>query len=309
MNEVKLIDCTIRDGGLMNNWEFSLEAVRSLYEANIRAGVDIMEMGYRVSPKVFNREDHGPWRFCDEAVLRQVVTEKPESMKIAVMGDIGRCEKENFIPKKESVIDIFRLACYIHQIDEAIEMSNHLNELGYMTFFNIMAVSAVDKEDLQACLAKVNETGAEGVYLADTFGSFIAADIRERLSFYREACPNLKLGFHGHNNIQMALANSLEAMNSGVDYIDASFYGMGRGAGNTAMELLLPFAKGRDRDITGIIKAIQNHIEPLMTTYKWGYRIPYGVSGLLNQHPREAMAVMTSEEDVCYGSFYERCAG
>ncbi|MDC7224146.1 MAG: aldolase catalytic domain-containing protein [Spirochaetales bacterium] len=309
MKKVQLIDCTIRDGGLMNNWEFSLDAVRALYKANGEAGVDIMEMGYRVSPKVFKPEDHGPWRFCQESLLRQVTGGIKSSVKIAVMADIGRCFKEDFIPRKDSVIQTVRLACYMHQIDEAIELSDHLNRLGYETFFNIMAVSAGTPEELRSCLEKVDRTGAEGVYLADTFGSFVTGDIRERLDFYRKNCPHKKLGFHGHNNIQMALANSLEAIREGVEYVDASYYGMGRGAGNTPLELLLPLMGGTEPDMSPVVRVIQNHIEPLMEIHKWGYRIPYGVSGLLNQHPREAMALVASERESCYGEFYERSAG
>ncbi len=307
MDKVKLIDCTVRDGGLMNNWEFPLEAVRSLYESNREAGVDIMEMGYRVSPKVFNREDHGPWRFCDEELLRQVVSRRGDSPQIAVMADIGRTFAEDFIPREESVIDIVRLACYVHQIDEAAALSDHLNRLGYATFFNIMAVSSSDGEAVKRCLERVNRSGARGVYLADTFGSFVPREIRERLAFYGEHCPDKKRGFHGHNNIQMALANSLAAAEEGADYLDASCFGMGRGAGNTPMELLLPLL--RPGNIGPMMKTIQEHIEPLMAAYKWGYRIPYGVSGLLNQHPRDAMAAVSSESSVCYREFYERSAG
>ncbi len=304
MDRVKIIDCTIRDGGLMNNWEFSLEAVRSVYRSNREAGVDIMEMGYRVSPQVFRREDHGPWRFCDEELLRQVVTGPPGDMKIAVMADIGRCFKEDFLPKGESVIDVVRLACYLHQIDEAAALSDHLNRLGYATVFNIMAVSAGTAEEVGSALAVVARSGAEGVYLADTFGSFVPADIRQRLAFYRERCPGKNLGFHGHNNIQMALANSLAAREEGAAYLDASLFGMGRGAGNTPLELLLPLI--RPGNIAPMMSTIQGHIEPLMAAYKWGYRIPYGVSGLLNQHPREAMAAVSAGSGISYGEFYER---
>jgi len=307
--KVKLIDCTVRDGGLMNNWEFSVDTVRRIYRANIQAGVDIMEIGYRVSPNVFDPQEHGPWRFCDEELLRKVTGEETSSMELAVMADIGRCYKENFIAKKDSVIDIFRLACYVHQIDEAIDISDHLNQLGYKTFFNIMAVSASDPEVVKDCLHKVNRTGAEGVYLADTFGSFLSSDIEERLSLYSSLCPDLKRGFHGHNNIQMGLANSLAAIACGVDYIDASYFGMGRGAGNTPLELLLPMMDRENQDISSVVKVIQSDIEPLMEKYKWGYRIPYAVSGLLNQHPKEAMALVGSEQNHCYREFYQKSAG
>lgn len=303
--KVKVIDCTVRDGGLMNNWEFSHETVGKIYKANIEAGVDIMEMGYRVSPEIFSRKDHGVWRFCDEEELRRIITEKPEKMKISVMGDIGRVYKENFIPKKNSVIDILRLACYAHQVDEVIEISDHLNLLGYETFFNVMAVSTNPVDIVRDVLRKLNNTGATGVYLSDTFGAFHPGEIIERLGMYRELCPNLELGYHGHNNTQLALANSMKALEFGVGYIDATYYGMGRGAGNTPLELLLPVITAQKYDIGPIIEVIQSDIEPLMDKYKWGYRIPYAISGILNQHPREAIKLVSSEETRCYKRFYE----
>ncbi len=307
--EPKLIDCTVRDGGLMNNWEFSLETVTGLFEANKAAGISVMEMGYRVSPKVFNPEEHGPWKFCPEELIRKVAVRGKGNMKIAVMGDIGRVYKEDFIPRRDSFIDIFRLACYVHQIDEALELSDYLVDLGYETFINIMAVSTGTPEEVRACLEKVNRSSASGIYLSDTFGSFLPRDIQSRLEEYRAFCPEKKLGFHGHNNTQMALANSLAAVEAGAEYIDGSYFGMGRGAGNTPLELLLSKIGSSSGNLIPVFNVIQREIEPLMNRLKWGYRIPYAVSGILNQHPRKAMALMESNEPVCYGEFYEKSAG
>ncbi|MBN1648056.1 MAG: aldolase catalytic domain-containing protein [Spirochaetales bacterium] len=303
---VKIIDCTLRDGGIMNNWEFSVETVKKMYTANLQAGIDIMEMGYRVSPKYFHRDEHGPWRFCDESDIRKITGNRKSDLKIAVMGDIGRVTMDDFIPKTESVIDIFRLACYVHQIDEAIDFSNHLNNLGYETIFNIMAVSTQPAEIICECLGKVNSTGATAVYLSDTFGSMYPYETTASASMYRELCPNLALGFHGHNNIQLALANSMAALESGVDYIDGTYYGMGRGAGNTPLELLLSVIRDREYNLTPIMKVIQTDIEPLMEKYQWGYRIPYAVSGMLNQHPGDALKLMKETDKSCYGRFYEK---
>ena len=307
--EPKLIDCTVRDGGLMNNWEFSLETVTGLFEANKAAGISVMEMGYRVSPKVFNPEEHGPWKFCPEELIRKVAVRGKGNMKIAVMGDIGRVYKEDFIPRRDSLIDIFRLACYVHQIDEALELSDYLVDLGYETFINIMAVSTGSPEEVRECLEKVSRSRASGLYLSDTFGSFLPRDIQSRLEEYRTYCPGKKLGFHGHNNTQMALANSLAAVEAGAEYIDGSYFGMGRGAGNTPLELLLSKIGSSSGNLIPVFNVIQREIEPLMNRLKWGYRIPYAVSGILNQHPRKAIALMESDEPVCYGDFYEKSAG
>ncbi|MBN1525743.1 MAG: aldolase catalytic domain-containing protein [Spirochaetales bacterium] len=303
----RVIDCTIRDGGLMNKWQFDLETVRRVYRANIRAGVDIMEIGYRVSPKLFGRDDFGPWRFCaEEDILSVTGGDKPQ-LQLAVMADIGRCYQEDFIPKTDSVVDIYRLAFYAHQIDETIRMSAYLNGLGYKTFFNIMAVSTNPLDMVINCLKRIEEeTDAVGVYLADTFGSFIPSRVSELIAFYQSHCPSKAIGFHGHNNTQMALANSLAAVEMGIEYVDASYYGMGRGAGNTPIELLLPALGGNKYDIAPIIEVIQKDFEPMSRIYKWGYHIPYAITGICNQHPKSAIELMQSEQRGCYKEFYQR---
>ena len=129
--DVKVLDATIRDGGLCNNFEFTDEFVTELYKSNIKSGVDYMEFGYRASKNLFDPKDFGKWKFCDEADLRSIVGDNISDMKIAVMADVGRCDyKDDFVPKSESVIDMVRVACYIHQIPAAIEMIEHFHSLG-----------------------------------------------------------------------------------------------------------------------------------------------------------------------------------
>lgn len=304
--DAKVIDCTLRDGGIMNNWDFSIESARKIYQAAVKANVEIIEIGYRVSKKIFNPENHGIWKFCDENDITNMIDGSKDNIDIAVMADIGRCYKEDFLPKKESSIDIFRLACYVEQIDEALEMSDHLNNLGYKTMFNIMAVSTHPIEIVSECLKKVHKSGASAVYLADTFGAFKPEDIKRLLEIYKINCPNLPLGYHGHNNTQLALANSIIALQMGVEYIDASLYGMGRGAGNCPLELLLPAIDAEKYDISYTVKVIQDEIEPLMDQFKWGYRIPYAITGILNRHPKSAIEIVQNQDNECYGNFYEK---
>ena len=129
--DIKVLDATIRDGGLCNNFEFTDEFVTELYKTNVKSGVDYMEFGYRASKNLFNPDDCGKWKFCSEEDIRSIVGDNVSDMKISVMADVGRCDfKEDFIPKSESVIDMVRVACYIHQIPAAIEMIEHFNKLG-----------------------------------------------------------------------------------------------------------------------------------------------------------------------------------
>ena len=115
--DIKVVDCTLRDGGLVNNFGFSDEFVKDLYRTNIKAGVDYMEFGYKASKDIFKKEDYGKWKFCEEEDIRAIVGNNDFDMKIAVMTDVGRTDYKNDIIKKaDSVIDLVRTATYIHQI-------------------------------------------------------------------------------------------------------------------------------------------------------------------------------------------------
>ena len=140
--DIKVLDATIRDGGLCNNFEFTDELVSDLYRANVKSGIDYMEFGYKCSKAMFDPEKYGKWKFCDEQDIRSIVGDNLSDMKISVMADVGRCDyKTDFLPKSESVIDMVRVACYLHQIPTAIDMVEHFHSLGYETACNIMAVS------------------------------------------------------------------------------------------------------------------------------------------------------------------------
>ena len=170
--DVKVLDATIRDGGLCNNFEFTDEFVTELYKTNIKSGVDYMEFGYRASKNLFDPEKFGKWKFCDEEDIRSIVGDNVSDLKIAVMADVGRCDfKEDFVPKSESVIDMVRVACYIHQIPAAIEMIEHFHNLGYETTCNIMAISQANNDQLDEALEMLGNSSVDVVYLVDSYGS------------------------------------------------------------------------------------------------------------------------------------------
>ena len=132
--EIKVLDATIRDGGLVNDHAFDDRFVRAVYEACAASGVDYMEIGYKASGRVFSRDKFGAWKFCTEDALRNVVGDLP-SVKVAVMADAGgKCDYRNdILPKDKSVIDVVRVACYIHQIPDAVDMIKDAHDKGYET--------------------------------------------------------------------------------------------------------------------------------------------------------------------------------
>jgi len=170
--DLRVLDCTIRDGGLVNNFHFDDEFVRGVYEACVASGVDYMEIGKNNSPTLMSEEEFGAWNFCKEEDIRRIVGENNTNTKIAVMSDIGRVVKDELLPKSESVVDMVRIATYIHQIPEAIELVKDAHEKGYETTINIMAISKSSLDELDEALNIVSQTPVDVIYIADSFGSF-----------------------------------------------------------------------------------------------------------------------------------------
>lgn len=306
-NDLKVLDATIRDGGLCNNFEFTDEFVTELYKTNIKSGVDYMEFGYRASKKMFDPKEFGKWKFCDEEDIRKIVGENVSDMKISVMADVGRCDfKEDFIPKSESLIDMVRVACYIHQIPAAVEMVEHFHALGYETTCNIMAISQAKTEDIEEALDMLGNSSVDVIYLVDSYGSLYPETAAELAKIYLEAGEKYgkSIGFHAHNNQNLAFANTIETMSYGVSYLDATAMGMGRGAGNCAMELLLGFLKNPKYNLYSLLTFIEKYMLPLKASgVQWGYDIQYMLTGQLNRHPRAAMA-FTADNRTDYCDFY-----
>ena len=306
--DLKVVDATIRDGGLCNNFEFTDEFVKELYRTNILCGVDYMEFGYKASKQLFDVNEFGKWKFCDEAAIRGIVGNNDSPMKIAVMADVGRCDfRTDFLPKSESVIDMVRVACYIHQIPAAIEMIEYLHDLGYETTCNIMAVSQANETQIESALEMLGNSNVDVIYLVDSYGYFYpesAGDLARTYVEYGEKYHKT-IGFHAHNNQNLAFANTIETMSYGVSYLDATANGMGRGAGNCAMELLLGFLKNPKYSLFALLTFIEKYMLPLKESgVVWGFDIQYMITGLLNRHPRDAMR-FTDEQRTDYCEFYK----
>ncbi len=289
--DIKVVDATLRDGGLVNNFFFSDEFVKALYQANINAGVDYMEFGYRASRRMFNADEFGKWKFTSEDNLRAIVGDNNTDLKIAIMADAGRCDyKTDILPRKDSVVDMVRVACYVHQIPLAIDMIEDAKAKGYEVSCNLMAVSKVSGCDLMAALRMISETSVDVLYLVDSFGNFYPENIADMAKMYVGAMSGKEAGFHGHNNQQLAFANTIEACRWGVNYLDVTVNGMGRGAGNCFSEQLLSFLKNPKYSALPIYDFVSQYILPLKASgATWGYDIPYLLTGVMNSHPSSAI--------------------
>ena len=302
---IKIFDCTIRDGGLVNNFKFADEFVKGVYDTCVEAGIDYMEIGKNNSPTLMSQDEFGAWNFCKEEDIRRIVGDNNTDLKIAVMSDIGRVVADELLPKEQSVVDMVRVATYIHQLDEAIQIVEDAHSKGYETTINLMAVAKVSQDELKEALDRFSKTNVDIIYIADTFGSYYPQEIKELSKQYSKVAfaSNKKVGIHAHNNIQLAFANTIEASLNGVEFLDVTISGLGRGAGNCPMELLIGYLNNPKYKIEPVLKFIENHIVELEKELDWGYSIPYMVTGQLVEHPRSAIKAR-DENNTQYHTFY-----
>jgi 4-hydroxy 2-oxovalerate aldolase len=308
---IKVCDCTIRDGGLVNDSNFSLETVRTVYRALCAAGVDIIELGYRNSKTMFSPDKYGPWRFCDEEMLKRVVDGVESTARLAVMQDAHKAVAEDVAPREQSVVDIVRVATYVKDVDKAIALANSAVAKGYETTINIMAISHVLERELEEALQQIEEeTSILACYIVDSFGALYSEDVDYLVHKFRRYLKTKEIGIHCHNQQQLGYANTIEAIIKDVNYLDGTLYGLGRAAGNCPLELLVGFLKNPKYDIRPILGVIGEVILPLRKEMHWGYSIPYMVSGMLNIHPQDAIALESLPDDSAekrdFVAFYER---
>lgn len=307
-SDVKVVDATLRDGGLVNDFYFSDEFVKALYETNIKAGVDYMEFGYKASSEMFDTDKFGKWKFCNDDDIRAVVGDNNTDLKIAVMADVGRCDyKKDITDKANSPIDLVRVATYLNTMPAAAHMIEDIAAKGYEVTCNIMAISNVQEADLRVALDILADTPVDVIYIVDSFGSLYPEQIARIADLYMEYAVKYgkKVGMHAHNNQQLAFANTIEAVGDGVDWLDATYGGMGRGAGNCQMELLLGLLRNPKYNIYPVIQFVEKYIQGLKNEgVVWGYDLQYLMTSLTNQHPRSAIA-FTKAKRTDYSEFYK----
>jgi len=304
--KIKVLDCTIRDGGLMNNHNFDHRFVREVYKTVSEAGLDYFEIGYKNSKEFFSPKEYGPWKFCDDEEILKVIEGIDSKTRISVMVDVGRVNLDDIKPKKESPVSMVRVASYVKEIDKAIFYVNHLHEKGYETTINIMAISKDQGPELEEALRQIeNESRADVIYIVDSFGALYQETVEHLVKLFKSIIKTKEIGFHGHNHQQLAFGNTIEAIIHNANYMDATMYGIGRAAGNCPMELLVGFLKNPKFDLRPILDLISHEMVPMREKIEWGYVIPYAIAGMMNEHPKAAMAMRKGEKKENYREYYE----
>jgi 4-hydroxy 2-oxovalerate aldolase len=308
--ELKVLDCTIRDGGLCNDHGFEDGFVKAVYDACVAGGIDYMELGYKSAKRLFARNKFGDWKFCDESAMRRIVGDNPTPLKLSAMIDAGKSDwRTDVLPKKDSVLDLIRVAFYANQVSEACDMIKDAFDKGYEVSANLMAVSTVKEQEIDQVLEEIVKTPAGCVCVVDSFGSMYAEQVEILVKKYLAygAAKKMEVGMHAHNNQQLAFANTIEAIIHGANRVDASMAGLGRGAGNCPMELMIGFLRNPKFKLRPIYQVLQDHLLPLSRKLEWGPYVQYMITGQLNEHPRSAIAARDKDETRDqYLAFYDK---
>jgi len=305
--KLKIVDCTVRDGGLINAHQFENGFFKKVYDTCVDSGIDYMEVGYKADKKLFSAKENGPWKFSTEEDIRREVGENDSNLKLCVMADAGRTNLDDLLPRKESVLDLIRVATYVHQLPAALEIVKDAKQKGYEVALNLMAVSTVPDFELDHALDVIKEVPEIDVlYVVDSYGSLYYEQIDDLISRYKKT--GKMLGIHAHNNQQLAYANTIYAAINGVKLLDTTMMGMGRGAGNCATELMVGFLKNPKFDLRPILKFVQETMLPMSQEMDWGYSVPYMITGHYNEHPRSSIALRGSDRKDDYLGFYDEIA-
>ncbi len=302
----KLLDCTIRDGGYLNDWNFDKKLVREVYRSASKAGVDIVEIGYRGNADYFDKKTYGLWRFSEEGVLREA-TEGIYGAKIALMADFGKIKADDFVKKAESIVDVVRVACHKNNIAAAVKLLQKIKRKGYQVSLNAMGYSNYTLKEQKKLVSILKDSGLDIVYAVDSYGSLFPGQVKQLLEPLLRI-SEIKVGFHPHNSLQMAFANTLEAIQAGAHFVDSTFYGMGRGAGNLPTEIIVLYAElmgNKKYNVIPLLNCIDAYFIPLHKKWGWGYQLPFMLSGMYKCHPNYAKNLVEFREytieDICKG--------
>jgi len=294
---LNILDCTIRDGGYINNWNFEKKFVREPYSALSKSGVDYIELGFHGTSEHFDDKKYGLWRFTKEESIKSTI-KNLSGAKIAVMGDYGKIKAENIPEAKNSIVELIRIAAHKNCLQDAIKILEEIKKKGYKVSLNAMGYANYSKADCKNLVKMIKASSLDYIYVADSYGSMFPNQIRE---FFEPLLniPNIKVGFHPHNNLQMAFANTIKAIHCGVDMVDSTIYGMGRAAGNLPTEIIISYLENKIGDRYNpvpILNIIDRYFLSMYKENPWGYQLPYMLSGMFKCHPNYAKALVDQHE-------------
>lgn len=289
---IKLLDCTLRDGGYVNDWSFGKNNISSIIESLNSSKIDFIELGF------LKECNYNPDKtfFDSVAGLNQFIL---PDQKYTVMINCGEFNVKNFSLNENKNIKI-RLAFKKHNQEQALNDIETLKTKGFDVFANPMSTNTYSKEELESLINKINYLNPFGLSIVDTLGNMYEKDVIEIFEFINQKLnPEISLGFHSHNSLQLSFSNAKALIKMGINrelVIDCCLFGMGRGAGNLCTELITKYLNDNynaEYDIKPILKTISEIIKPIYEIYPWGYSTPYYIAALHGCHPNYASLLVS----------------
>lgn len=286
---IKLLDCTLRDGGYLNDWDFGHDNIIWMFQKLQNSKIDIIELGYLRDYESFNIDRAV---FPDTKSFKEMFKEITKTCPVSAMIDFGDCKIENIEDKKNSFIDILRVTFRKNKIDEAIDYCKQLKQKGYTIFLQPVSVTSYSDREMLDLIDKINDLKPEALSIVDSYG--LMHEEKVVRYFYlmdNNLLPEIGIAYHSHNNFQLAYSNSIKLLEKKCSrnlFFDASLYGMGKSAGNCNIELLAMYLNknhNKNYDINEILEIIDTQIIKLTKLYQWGYQLPFYLSALHNCHP------------------------
>lgn len=297
MNNLKLLDCTLRDGGYINDWEFGHDTMISILERLVSSNIDIIEIGFLDERRTFDiNRSIMPDTISVEKIYGN--TDKGKSMIVGMI-DYGTCSVENLQQCSESYLDGIRVIFKKHVMHEAIEFCKKVKDLGYKVFTQAVSITSYNDDELLQLIELVNGLNPYAMSMVDTYGLLHKDNLIHIFDILNENLNNeISIGYHAHNNFQMGYANCIEFLNKNVErtiLVDATLYGMGKSAGNTPIELISIYMNenhGKNYDINQILEAVEINIMEIYKKIPWGYNLFYYIAASNRCHPNYVSFLM-----------------
>lgn len=290
MKDIKLLDCTLRDGGYVNDWEFGRDNIVNIFERLVSAGVDIIEVGFLDERRPF---DPNRSIFPDTESANKIYgrLDKGNAMVVAMI-DYGTCGIEHLQPASETCLDGIRVIFKNFKKEKAIAFCKEVKALGYKVFAQAVSITSYTDRELLDLVDLVNDLEPEALSIVDTYGLMHEDHVQHYFELMDyNLKPEIKIGYHAHNNFQLAYSNSIELLRVPTRrtiVIDGSLHGMGKSAGNLPIELMSMYLNGnygKSFDISQLLEAIDMNIMPFYRKTPWGYKMFYYIAASHQCHP------------------------
>jgi len=292
MSRIQVLDCTLRDGGYCNEWRFGATNIRHIIDGLAHAGIEIIECGF-LSHKISYKS--GVSRFSTMAQLFPFIPQERDGKKFVVMANYGDIDVEKLEERSDDTVDGIRVAFHKKDLEGALQLCKQIKEKGYDVFVQAMVSLGYSDEEFLSLINRTNAIQPYAFYIVDSFGVMKQSDLT-RLFYIVEhnLSKNIKIGYHSHNNLQLAYSNAQSLVNIQTNrelILDSSIMGMGRGAGNLNTELFVEYlneACGTEYSLTPILRLIDEIISKFHQENYWGYSLPNYLSAKHNIHPNYA---------------------